>query len=111
MTLEDIKKTRDQIKCYWCDSIISHFDGRFIAIFSQDGAIIIKGRDGQPRPMVYCSSDCMVYDCNIRYHDRVTKGTFRKQFDQKYNDERRIPESWKEDPIATQTRAMFENHQ
>lgn len=93
MTLQEIVANKAILKCFWCDSIIANGDGKFIALMSEDGVIYIKGKDSKPVPMIFCSSDCLVFDCNIRYNQRVKEGRFRKHFDQQFKDG--IPERWK----------------
>ena len=92
MTLEDVSNNKNSLKCFHCQSQLSHGDQHFVALTSEDGIIQIKNRAGVAAPMVYCSSDCMVYDCKLRYEDRILRGSFRKAFDTQYRD--RYPTNW-----------------
>lgn len=97
MTIEDIANNKPRIPCFWCGSLLSVAPkANFVALCGEEGVIQIKSaRTGQVAPMVFCSSDCMVYDSKLRYEDRVARGAFRKEFSTAYND--RVPGSWKEE--------------
>src|SRR3990167_9199668 len=99
MTLEDIDNNRSRIECFYCGSNLGNFpESKYIALFSSDGVISIKcHRTGNIAPMVYCSSDCMCFESNIRYNERVKNGTFRKQFTAAYETLDRMPKNWKDE--------------
>lgn len=97
MTLAEINLNKNSIDCFYCGSNIASGDGKFVALCTAEGTITIKRANGSPAPMVYCSSDCLVYDCKLRYDDRLRRGSFRKQFDQLFQD--RYPVNWKSSAV------------
>ena len=99
MTLEDIKNNlhnpESKLECFWCSSLISR-SANFVALASEAGIITIRNRKNQVVPMIFCCSDCMLYDSTIRYQDRVARGAFRKEFNSKYENAGQLPSNWVE---------------
>lgn len=97
MTLEGLAATRveSNTECFHCGSKLANFpDSKYVVLCDEKEVIVIQNpRVAKAAPMVFCCSDCMVYDSYLRYQDRVAKGIFRKQFALKYND--KIPTNFK----------------
>lgn len=107
MTPEDVKNNKSQINCFWCQSSLGNYPtNKYLIITDEVGDVIQIKRMGDTKasPMVYCSSDCMIYESHLRYCDRVKRGVFRKNFDvefggdtHQYMVKRQLPEAWKEE--------------
>lgn len=98
MTVADISNNKARIGCFHCRSILGNFpNAKFIVLCDDNGEVIQIKHSSEEHlsPMVFCSSDCMVYDCHLRYIDRVQHGTFRKKFNVSYYD--KLPDNWQEE--------------
>lgn len=101
MTPDDIKQNKERIKCFWCQSTLGNFpDAKYVMVCDDDGQVIQvkRNKDVPPTPMVYCCSDCMVYELHLRYQDRLARGVFRQRFDSKlYDDRHQLPTRWQDE--------------
>lgn len=110
MTVEDVSNNKTQLSCFYCRSVLANYPtAKYLLITDDKGEVICIKRTGEtvPTPMIYCSSDCMVFEAHLRYTERVKAGTFRKQFNIKYAEELpkdQLPQRWKDGQPEVVTR-------
>lgn len=119
MTPQDVANNKTQINCFWCQSTLNNYSSKYIVVCDDSGEVIMIKRSGdnRPSPLVYCSSDCYVYEAHLRYCDRIAKGTFRKNFNVEFGGDTfqyvakaQLPERWKGDQeqlIREQSREQY----
>jgi hypothetical protein len=97
MTREEVINKKDELDCFYCYSNLKQYQNILI-IETLEGVVEIKNAKGKIQPLVYCCSDCMYYECHLRYSDRVAKGTFRR-VEVRELKPGELPKNWQGEPV------------
>jgi hypothetical protein len=93
--METGDKKPEGVKCFTCFLPIEEGTS-FITLVSKDGIIQIRNSRGEMVSMIFCSSDCMIADANLRYQDRIARGVYRRRTEPIYEAGGRLPARWRE---------------